>query len=158
MGTSGYSATFTNIYKRHLADLTITKSGAQGIDANQSFIFTVFDSDGNKVTDAVIHGNNSVTIKDLPIGNYTVTEKDSWSWRYNPDAVSKNVPLTANNTVSFANSRNLIYWLDGNAWCDNVFYKGFAKTDGAGEVENTKFNLEAVLRESEEVEEQTETE
>ena len=26
-------------------------------------------------------GTDSITIKDLPAGEYTVTEKDGWSWR-----------------------------------------------------------------------------
>lgn len=64
-------AAFTNTYKRHHADLTIETTCA---DSNQSFIFEVRATDSNVCLQVVLVGSNSKTIKDLPVGTYTVTE------------------------------------------------------------------------------------
>lgn len=114
----------------NLADLTITKEGWEEADANQTFIFDVKDSEGNVVTTVTIHGNDSVTLKDLTIGKeYTVTEKTDWSWRYEPEKVGTNTTPesqkitieTTGNEVTFTNKRTNNKWLDGNAWCQNIF-------------------------------------
>lgn len=119
------SIVFTNEYKNHLASLTITKSGAQNIDENQSFIFEVAGPDGYKQT-VVIRGNCSVTIKDLPAGAYTVTENTDWSWRYETQSVTPdggNVTLIpmGTGTVNFVNKREKNYWLGGDNWVVNTF-------------------------------------
>lgn len=107
--------------------LKITKQGASDLDKNQSFVFVVSNdrNDALKIEnlEVVIHGNESVTLNGLPVGTYTVTEKANWSWRYTPDATSKNAKLTATGTtipeVTFNNDRDKIYWLTGGTWCDN---------------------------------------
>ena len=107
-----------------LPDLTITKSGGQDIDENQSFLFDVTGPNGFHKR-VVINGNGSVTIKGLKIGTYTVTEVKGWSWRYTPDSAAKQVTLkaTGENNVTFTNTRSNIKWLDGNAYSKNVFKK-----------------------------------
>ena len=110
-----------------MADLTIAKSGSQAIDENQSFIFNVTGGNlGEGGMDVVIHGNNSVTIKDLQPGAYIVTEQTNWSWRYNPVGnTAKTVTVVAgeNEELIYENSRSTdkVQWLDGGAWCDNLF-------------------------------------
>ncbi len=132
---------YTFYYKRALADLTITKSGADDIDENQSFIFKVTGIDANNTNisiTVVIHGNDSVTIKDLPVGKYQVKEISDWSWRYSPKDPIKEVSVDADGTaIPFENERTKIFWLDGNAYCDNRFGKGNAssKADTSGEEE-----------------------
>lgn len=115
------SAEYINTYKTGFVNLTITKEGSQSIDENQSFIFTV-EGMGIKL-DVVINGNGSVTIQDLPIGEYTVTENTAWSWRYTPVNGNQTITLTANgeNTVSFSNKRSWIYWLSGDSYHENQF-------------------------------------
>ena len=120
IGLGGASVTFTNTYKRHLADLTITKTGAENIDENQTFLFHVT---GQEIDlHVVIEGNGSKTIKDLPLGTYTVTEETDWSWRYTSDESEKTITLTADGgTVAFQNTRNNLYWLNGMAHAVNKF-------------------------------------
>ena len=113
-------------------DLTIKKSGTQPIDENQSFAFRVTkNDDSNFSMDVVIHGNDSVTIKGLKPGTYTVTEETGWSWRYTPKANGKKVePQDAENgvvTVTFENTRPKNKWLNGSTWCDNMWVTGRAK-------------------------------
>lgn len=113
--------TITNTYK--FCDLTITKTGWNATDENQSYIFTVTGPNGFKM-DVVINGNGSVTIKDLLIGEYTVTENTDWSWRYTPDGgKTKTITLAADeeNKVNFDNSRSWIYWLSGDSYNENQF-------------------------------------
>lgn len=115
-------------------DLTITKTGRQGIDENQAFVFHVKSEDANVDMYVTIRfgsdstTSNSVTIKDLKPGTYTITEESGWSWRYEvtdgasktikPENVGKTTPGQA--SVSFANSRTKnIYWLNGCSWAVN---------------------------------------
>lgn len=107
-------------------DLTIQKEGWKGIDENQSFVFKVTkDGDSTFSMDVVIQGNSSVTIKGLKPGTYTVTEEIGWSWRYTPKANGQTVTLeNAINgvvTVTFENTREKIKWLNGGAWCKNLW-------------------------------------
>ena len=106
-------------------DLTITKSGAEKIDENQSFIFTV-TGPNNFSAKVVIQGNNSVTIKGLKIGTYTVTEDTDWSWRYTPKEKGKTITLSATepNTVTFTNNRTKGKWLGGDAYKHNILLPG----------------------------------
>ena len=111
--------TFEAQWELALVDLTITTTSA---DQEQSFIFTVSgipsdSSYGTIALDVVLVGTDSITIKDLPVGEYTVTEKNDWSWR--EEAVeSKTADLkTTSQTVhfDFGDVDNL-HWLSGYSY------------------------------------------
>lgn len=113
-------------------DLTIKKTGTQPIDENQSFVFEVKkDGDSTFSMDVVIQGNSSVTIKGLKPGTYTVTEEIGWSWRYTPkggesqtvNPAAENVQKDTNGAVlvTFDNDRKNDKWLNGGAWCKNLW-------------------------------------
>ena len=123
----GYeAATYYAKFEYDVADLTITKSGAEDIDENQSFIFTV-TGPNNFSAKVVIQGNRSVTIKGLKIGTYTVTEDTDWSWRYTPQGGnSQKITLSATepNTVTFTNKRSKGKWLGGDAYNHNILLPG----------------------------------
>ena len=119
----GYeAATYYAKFEYDVADLTITKSYADGalLDKNQSAVFTVSDGNGFSI-DVVIHGAGSVTIKGLKVGTeYTVTEKTDWTWRYTPEKNNQSITLNADgNTLVFKNTLKNPYWLSGNTYCDN---------------------------------------
>lgn len=117
------STTYYAKFDWNVADLTITKTGAEAIDKNQSFIFHVTGE--GKDMYVTVQGNGSVTIKGLTVGTYTVKEVTSWSWRYKPDQVSKNVEVKGGqpNEVTFNNSRTNGSWLSGDSYAIN-------RTDG----------------------------
>lgn len=118
----GYeAATYYAKFEYDAADLTITKTGWETIDENQSFIFKVVGDGFEKK--AVIKGNDSVTIKGLKIGTYTITEVTDWSWRYTPDEIGKTITLqpAQTNEVTFANTRANDKWLGGDAYSQNKF-------------------------------------
>lgn len=119
----GYeAATYYAKFEYDVADLTITKQGCENIDENQSFLFDVTGPNGYS-TRVVINGNGSVIIKGLKIGEYTVKEVTSWSWRYTTSNNSKKITLkpTENNTVTFENNRSKDKWLGGDAYKQNIF-------------------------------------
>ena len=106
--------------------LTITKTGMDtDIDPNEVVVFHV-KGNNTKVEvelDVTIHGNGSVTINGLPVGHYSVTEDDKWSWRYTAGE-NNGAELSSDNptdTVTVNNTRTNIYWLDFAAWCQNIF-------------------------------------
>ena len=66
-----------------------------------------------------------ITITDLPIGKYTITEQTDWSWRYAPTdgKTSQTITLspTEENIVTFENTRAEVKWLDGDSYDVNIF-------------------------------------
>lgn len=110
-------------FEYDVADLTITKIGAnETIDPNQTFIFTVTGPDNFKTT-VVIKGNGNVTIKGLKIGTYTIHEENGWSWRYNCEDQTVTLKPGVTNNVTMTNKRDETKWLDGNAYTENKFNK-----------------------------------
>lgn len=119
----------TNTYTRHLGTLTINKV-VTGTDAKDTFIFHIKGKDeANKHIDmdVAITGSGSVTIYDLPLGSYTVTEDTSWSWRYNlssSDTTDNTITLDdLHAVVIFTNTHENDKWLNYTANMPNVFGK-----------------------------------
>ena len=101
-------------FVKKVGDFTITRSGAQ--DTDQVFVYEIKNKDTNEVIYVTVTGNKSTTIKDLPLGNYTVTQQNDWSWRYT-DVPSENVEhQNANGTiVPFGKAEQNEQWLNGNS-------------------------------------------
>ena len=128
------SVTVTNAYALHLFELTIKTSGVEDIDENQTYIYRVRGADAHtKVIDltVAIHGNGQATVKNLPSGQYKVTQVNTWSWRYTPDQTARSVTLDANKTVEYTQKRahevdggNKWKWLNGQHWIDNRWKDG----------------------------------
>lgn len=115
------------IYDIAYTELTITKQGAADIDENQTFLFEIkgLDDINEYVSLTVtVHGNSSVTVTGLPYGEYSITEKTDWSWRYQPAQATQTKTISENvaqNVVVFANTRTKDKWLDGNSYKVNLF-------------------------------------
>ena len=115
----GYeAATYYAKFDYAVADLTIKQDGGIA-DVNQTFIYVVTGGDlpkgGIKVA---VNGNSSVTIKNLKIGYYTVTEETNWNWRCGTTGGSQSITLQGaqTNEVSFTNNVSNSKWLSGNAY------------------------------------------
>ena len=124
------SYTYT-VKEKKKEDLTIVNKGWNKTDENQSFVFSVKGDPADEntkdiYTEVVIHGNGKKTIKDLPVGKYTVTEQTGWSWRYSTGAATQTIDKLSEDdrTVTFTNTRKIDKWLNGSTWCENVFGKG----------------------------------
>lgn len=124
------AATYYAKFEYDVADLVIKKSGA--VDSDHTFIFEVTNPDESK-HQYIIKGNDSITIKGLQIGNYTVREVSEWSWRYTVDKIKVNSESqNANGSVTFTlaypktevefvNDITNNKWIDGNSRKQNVF-------------------------------------
>lgn len=122
------SFSFVNTYERLYGDLLIKKDGISELDHNpdetQSTIFAIsgISSNGQAVNlEVAIVGNDQKLIKHIPIGQYTVTEKADWSWRYDPTSKKQQVKIVGGqtSTTEFLNERTEIYWLSGDSYCEN---------------------------------------
>lgn len=112
-------------------DLTIVKAAADDskpIDEDQTFVFHVKGKNNNVDMQVVITGADKQVIKNLPVGEYTITEDTSWSWKYTP--VDNNQSVMEENiqdgaaTVTFKNENEGTNWLTSlakalNVWKDN---------------------------------------
>lgn len=98
-------------------NLTISKKGGS---VDEPYVFKI-KKDGSDYTEVSITGNGTVTIYELPVGEYTVEEDTAWSWRYpNPKITysGTNQSATLSSTQSsdeavVTNNRTLQYWLNG---------------------------------------------
>lgn len=112
------AATYYAKFDYAVADLTIKQVG-EIADENQTFIYVVTGGDlpesGIKVA---VKGNSSVTIKNLKIGSYTVTEETNWNWRCGTTGGSRSITLQGaqTNEVIFTNNASNSKWLSGNAY------------------------------------------
>lgn len=131
----------TFVYKHVPVPLTVKKDGVDTEkDPNAVFMFRVegVDDDTKDISMVVtVIGNGSVTIKDLPLGKYKITEIDSWSWRYEPTQGEQTVIIgNGGTTVTFTNERKNDHWLDDETSVDNIYKDGItqkfnpAKTEG----------------------------
>lgn len=134
-GQANGSVTVTNAYALQLFDLTIKTSGVEDIDENQTYIYRVRSTEPHtKLVDltVAIHGNGEATVKNLPSGQYKVTQVNTWSWRYTPNQTEQIVTLKANGTVvEYTQKRahegdagNKWKWLNGQHWIDNRWKDG----------------------------------
>ena len=122
-GVTGYeAATYYAKFELDVFDLTIKKEGCAEIDENQSFLFRITGPNGFSM-EVTVQGNTSKTIQGLQMGEYTVTEVESWSWRYkcqNNNQVVKSENVTDGEaSVTFTNKRDFVFWLNGCAFADN---------------------------------------
>lgn len=107
--------------------LTIAKKGgAEG----EPYAFEIY-KDNEPYTEITITGNGSVTIGELPVGEYKIEEAEDWSWRYTPTYENNGVILNANNpsgTITCTNEKDNDHWLnDFSTAVKNVY--GEANSD-----------------------------
>ena len=91
--------------------LMITKDGGA---ADETYVFNVY-KDGVKYSEVTIWGNGVETLRELPVGTYTVEEDEGWSWRYTANngsavALSRN---TSFGTITCVNTKVIDKWLNG---------------------------------------------
>lgn len=117
----------------NFGQIVISKTGSESDDQYYVFRIEATSLENSAlelpVFEVTVRGNSSVTIDHVPFGQYTISEVESWSWRYevagqNYYDVKVDDPDTAE-TVSFVNriDTDVAYdneqqsslWLDGNS-------------------------------------------
>lgn len=100
--------------------LTINKDVANLHGDNDSFIFNVVGKGNIKYeAQVVINGAGKAVLTGLPVGTYTVTEDNGWSWRYTCDNNSASTTLSArkdNDSLTITNK------LADDGWLGNETY------------------------------------
>lgn len=91
--------------------LTIAKQG--GADG-EPYVFDIC-KDGEKYSEVTIVGNDTQTLYELPVGNYTIVENEGWSWRYSADnggiaALTAQYPT---GSITCTNTKTKDQWLNG---------------------------------------------
>lgn len=113
-------------------DLTIVKAAADDskpIDKDQTFVFHVKGKNNHVDMQVVITGADKQVIKNLPVGEYTITEDTNWSWKYTPVGGSATQDLKVDSiqngaaTVTFKNENNGTNWLTSLAKALNKWTK-----------------------------------
>lgn len=121
---------------RNYGKLTITKvikdEDGKIISPNpgESFLFNVTNADDfdMQVVIAPVAGeaeSYSVTLSNLPLGDYTVTEDTSWSYKYDPEkstvTANTKVTTTEDGQATITNVPKTDKWLKADAYAENVF-------------------------------------
>ena len=89
----------------------------------ETAIFTVTGKELGSGLKVIVPNGESVTIKDLPVGEtYTVSEQSGWSWKYEAqDSVTRTLTKGRTATASFTNVPKIIKWLTDEFYIDNRF-------------------------------------
>ena len=120
---------FAYVEKPKTGDLKITKTGlnqhtytGENEDRESAIFEVVSVEEPSKKWTVAINGNNSVTLTGLRVGDYTVTELNSWTWRYADQTVQTATVVGGDTvTVTFSNTHNNDKWLGGDNYANNVF-------------------------------------
>lgn len=86
-------ATYYACFGQQFVDVTITRTNFNAKDDTEFIYHIVGGTTDLYVT--VTKDRPTVTIKDVPVGDYTITEQTGWSWRY--QGGSKNETITKEN-------------------------------------------------------------
>jgi len=101
-------------FKRSAGNLTLCRNNA--IDSSQVFVYEIKNIDTNEIINVTITGNSSVTIHNLPFGNYSVTQQNDWSWRYSDiSQTTINHNNSDGTTIEFSKDIDIEQWLSGNS-------------------------------------------
>lgn len=96
--------------------LTITQTSGSGTTmGNDSGVYQVLRENGSVLTTVMLTGSESVTVRRVPAGKYTVQElTGNWTWTYE-DVAAQSADLTTANgaTVTFTRTAEDPDWLHG---------------------------------------------
>jgi len=107
------AATYYAKFIPALGDLTITRSNAAEDD--QVFVYEIANTVSGEKIYVTITGNGTVTIHDIPLGNYVVTQQNGWSWRYDDAEQNVTVESAEEAEVTFGTVSTITKWLNGNS-------------------------------------------
>jgi len=99
-------------FEPNVGDLTIVRENG---DSDQVYVYEVKNNENGEIITVTVKGNSSVTIKDLTVGNYTVTQQNSWSWRHDDFTKPVEHMSVGGTTVTFDKKTGTQKWLNGNS-------------------------------------------
>lgn len=102
-------------------ELALSGMSIQVTDAidDHTFLFNVKGTTGTTTADidltVAVNGNSTVTLAEMPVGSYTVSEVSGWTWRYAGDQPVQSVNVDGSNPIAkFTYTNPSTKWLDDN--------------------------------------------
>ncbi|MBO5222391.1 MAG: InlB B-repeat-containing protein [Clostridia bacterium] len=111
-GTGWAPATYYAKFEPGTATMTIRRQNAE---VGQVYVYEVKNTESGEIIYVTVVGNSETSIQNLPLGQYTVTQQNDWSWRHEDAAkpvVHENLGGT---TVIFGDVATEDQWLNGNS-------------------------------------------
>ena len=116
-GTEGFAGNiFYAKFNPEFGDLTVRRENSenQGM-GEQIFQYEVKNNQTGEVVNITITGDGEVTIKDIAVGTYTVTQVNDWSHRWVDAPKTATVTSTTPGLAVFGDSAVNDKWLNGNS-------------------------------------------
>ena len=106
-------ATYYAKFEPDVAPLTIERENGE---PDQVYVYEIKKiDDPDFVIYVTITGSGSVTIPDMPLAEYVITQQNDWSWRHSDAAISVNHKNTDGTSVKFSKNADTDKWLNGNS-------------------------------------------
>ena len=111
--TNVFYARFKAVY----GNVTITREAREDeSNGNGTYVYRLTSKDNPAyVVEVTVPAGRSTTVYDLPCGDYTVEQVNSWSWRYADGAQAVTVEDSQTKTVTFDRAAVKEKWLTGSS-------------------------------------------
>ena len=111
--TNVFYARFKAVY----GNVTITREAREDeSNGDGTYVYRLTSKDNPAyVVEVTVPKGGSTTVYDLPCGNYTVEQVNSWSWRYSDREQTVEIEKDQTKTVTFAGASTKDKWLTGSS-------------------------------------------
>lgn len=111
--TNVFYARFKAVYGNVTIERKATEDESNG---NGTYVYRLTSqADPTYIVEVTVPKGGSTTVYDLPCGDYTVEQVNSWSWRYADGAQTVTVEDSQTKTVTFAGAAVKEKWLTGSS-------------------------------------------
>lgn len=111
--TNVFYARFKAVYGNVTITREATEDESNGVG---TYVYRLTSKDNPAyVVEVTVPAGGSTTVYDLPCGDYTVEQVNSWSWRYSDSAQTVTVEDSQTKTVTFDRSAVKEKWLTGSS-------------------------------------------
>lgn len=100
-------------FNQRAGNITIDRNNVG--NNTQVFVYKIKNNTTGEEIMASVKGTGNFTIHGLPFGDYTITQENKWSWRYNDAPIEVSHSNASGTTVVFRDLLNKPYWLTGNS-------------------------------------------
>ena len=111
--TNVFYARFKAVYGNVTITREATEDESNGVG---TYVYRLTSKDNPAyVVEVTVPAGGSTTVYDLPCGDYTVEQVNSWSWRYADGAQTVEIQQDQTKTVTFAGTSTKDKWLTGSS-------------------------------------------
>lgn len=111
--TNVFYAQFKAVYGNMTIERKATEDESNG---DGTYVYRLTSKDNPAyVVEVTVPAGGSTTVYDLPCGDYTVEQVNSWSWRYADGAQTVEIEQDQTKTVTFAGASTKDKWLTGSS-------------------------------------------